>query len=329
MCHVYGTLVARGNISNIKVVMELVGKVLFWIYILVEFVSGSIQTVSSLDVILHHTPALTCTYTYDMGNPDWIFIRWYKMNGTESIPLAFMQRNSDPSWLETAPEEIKNHTTLMDSSTDNSVSFDIRIDDFLCSDEGTYKCEVFTLLKTLMSTTELHAAAHPGPPRIHDDLIQVKENDSFSIHCHANIGIPPIELRWSYKPKDINAYTLITKGVRQENSQAKDCTFKGTSSLTVVMSEELDGAHFLCATSGEIGHDGNPRNFDEVELQLHRTTTTTLPTTTTACDGKNGKSCDQAQAVIDDGKNSANAYQQSLLTVSLIAIVVSRTVFSS
>lgn len=76
--------------------------------------------------------------------------------------------------------------------------------------------------------------------------------------------------RWSYKPKDINAYTLITKGVRQENSQAKDCTFKGTSSLTVVMSEELDGAHFLCATSGEIGHDGNPRNFDEVELQLHR-----------------------------------------------------------
>ena len=80
------------------------------------------------------------------------------MNGTESIPLAFMQRNSDPRWLETAPGEIKNHTTLMDSSTDNSVSFDIRIDDFLCSDEGTYKCEVFTLLKTLMSTTELHAA---------------------------------------------------------------------------------------------------------------------------------------------------------------------------
>ena len=40
MCHVYGTLVERGNISNIKVVMELVGKFLFWIYILVEFVSG-------------------------------------------------------------------------------------------------------------------------------------------------------------------------------------------------------------------------------------------------------------------------------------------------
>ena len=42
----------------------------------------------------------------------------------------------------------------------------------------------------------VYIAAHPGSPRIHEDMIQAKENDTFSLHCHADVGIPPVELRF-------------------------------------------------------------------------------------------------------------------------------------
>ena len=28
-------------------------------------------------------------------------------------------------------------------------------------------------------------------------MIQAKENDTFSLHCHADVGIPPVELRFA------------------------------------------------------------------------------------------------------------------------------------
>ena len=63
---------------------------------------------------------------------------------------------------------------------------------------------------------------------------------------------------------------MVTEGVKQENSKSRDCLYKGTSSLEVVMTEDLDGAVFLCATSAELGENTNPNIFDKVELQLHR-----------------------------------------------------------
>ena len=76
--------------------------------------------------------------------------------------------------------------------------------------------------------------------------------------------------RWSYKPKGVNVYQLITEGVKQENSETRDCNFKGLSSIPIVMTEELDEAVFICATSGELGGKKDRNKYDEVLLQLHR-----------------------------------------------------------
>ena len=66
---------------------------------------------------------------------------------------------------------------------------------------------------------------------------------------------------------------LNSESVKQENSKSRQCIYKGTSSLEVVMTEELDGAIFLCTTSAELRENmenTDSKNFDRVVLQLHR-----------------------------------------------------------
>lgn len=302
-----------------------------WIYFFMEFVNGSsIKTVPALDVIIGHSPTLTCTYTYDIGSKDLIFIRWSKVfEGYPNTPVALMKDGKDPEWLPTAGDLFKENVNLTTSSAATNVAFNLRFRAFGCADEGTYECEVFTYTQTLKSQTELIAKAPPGSPQIHDDVIQVKNNDSFFIHCQSDVGIPPVTLSWLYKSRDKNIYQLVTEAVKQENSKSRQCIYKGTSSLEVVMTEELDGAVFLCATSAELGEDmenTESKHFDRVVLQLHRTTTIPPTTTTTKCPGK---SCEKTLTVIEDDNSSAGVFIPSpllLCAILLLTAILSRTV---
>lgn len=126
---------------------------------MLSYLAGSIQTISKLDVILHHSPSLTCTYNYEIGNKDLIFIRWNKKieNSSETIPLALMREGKDPEWVVTAPGNFYDHVTLLKATGDNSVSLNLRIDDFVCSDEGVYECQIFTFSDELRATSEMNA----------------------------------------------------------------------------------------------------------------------------------------------------------------------------
>ena len=92
-----------------------------------------------------------------------MFIRWNRVleseNGTKKTPLALMKNmvGAAPEWLDKAPEEFMDHVTLMETSEEGAVSFNMRIDEFKCIDEGEYECEIFTYDQPLNARTAIHA----------------------------------------------------------------------------------------------------------------------------------------------------------------------------
>ena len=68
-----------------------------------------------------------------------------------------MKDGKKPEWLPTASQLFKEHVNLTTSTGDNYVSFNLRLREFGCADEGTYECEVFTYTETYKSESELIA----------------------------------------------------------------------------------------------------------------------------------------------------------------------------
>ena len=80
-------------------------------------------------------------------------------NSTEKIPLALMKNTNgaDPQWIDKAPANFKDHVTLSETAVANTVSFNMIIDEFKCTDVGKYECQIYTFDETLIATSELHA----------------------------------------------------------------------------------------------------------------------------------------------------------------------------
>ena len=75
--------------------------------------------------------------------------------------------------------------------------------------------------------------------------------------------------RWMFKLAGRDVYQLVTSGLEQTNRTSGDCTFEGTSTVTVTMTEALDGATYMCYTGTEVDADGTPTQRDRVVIKLH------------------------------------------------------------
>lgn len=70
---------------------------------------------------------------------------------------------------------------------------------------------------------------------------------------------------------DRDIFLKITEDVAQVNvkGQGEECTYRGTSKLEVTMSEEYDGATFMCSIlEAPTESTGSPANSDQVHLML-------------------------------------------------------------
>ncbi|KAL4228900.1 hypothetical protein ACF0H5_011940 [Mactra antiquata] len=243
---------------------------------------NSIETTPELHRHMGENVKLSCAVkTTDPG--DWMFIQWKKETGEGTyMNIASMQNVVlSPDWSPNVPDHFRDHVELQKEDVLDGYALILFIEGFICSDNGTYICEVFTKSNPspMKSQSVLFIEVDPGKPSIHQNVLQVKENDTFDIECTANVGLPPLPLSWSYTLKDSShIYQKILDGFTQENSPTRDCTIRGKSVLTVEMREELDMATFLCATSSELSTDGSKKNYDEVVVQIYGKTTTTTST---------------------------------------------------
>lgn len=246
------------------------------------FVKGDeVVTSGDLSAFMGHRVQLPCKYMPSNGNSDWMFIRWKRTANGETINIASMQNNVfSADWASSVPEHFRDHVELQKRIGEKEYNLDLIIDGFICSDVGVYTCEVFTMSSAtaLSSSTKLDIEAHPGSPMINEDMIEVKENDTFRIECRADIGVPAHTITWAYLLKGAGRYLKVLEGVTQENTPGTECTFRGKSLLTVQMTPNLDGALFLCATV--LTDESKPEIFDEVQIILFGKTTTTTSTTT-------------------------------------------------
>lgn len=276
------------------------------------FVNGdSVVTPGDIKAYMGHRVELPCKYT-PSDRSEWMFIRWKRKTDNGYVNIASMQNKVfSADWASTVPENFRDHVELLKAIGEDKYNLDLVIDGFICSDVGTYVCEVFTMSSNtaISSSTTLDIESHPGSPSIVEDTIEMRENDTYRIECKADVGIPAHTITWASANKESpHIYLKVLDGFIQENTKGPECTFRGTSVLTVTMTEALDGTTYMCSTSSELAEDGKPLNFDEVVVMLIGKSTTTQSTTTTVTE--------KSQYSAGDG-GSASSVSSSLSAILL------------
>ena len=73
--------------------------------------------------------------------------------------------------------------------------------------------------------------------------------------------------RFSYARPDSDVFTLVTEGLEHAtNEDESTCVTTGVSTITVTMSEDMDGARYMCY----IKEADNEEFLDEVVVKLFR-----------------------------------------------------------
>lgn len=287
-----------------------------------QLVQGNtLETQSHLVAYMSQQLLISCKYMHGGGSTTWMFIRWTKLINDQHVPLAVMQNNIFvPEWIDDkALSNFTDHVQLQKEITNNSVSLNLLIDGLKCSDMGTYTCKVYSLnsRNDLEGSSTVDIKVHPGTPFIKEDILEVSENDTFTIICTANVGKPPTEIKWSRSQHGTTVYTSITDNVQQTSNPKDNCTFLGTSEIRLNMTKELDKVEFVCSTSYDT-YSGVPSfNVDLVVLELHRKYTTSIETSTLT------KYIVELNEVIGDGTRTVFIS----LKMSVLSLVISITMY--
>ena len=124
----------------------------------VSMIAGDrIITPETLTEYMGRVPTLTCKFVSTTNQMNWIFMRWNLIKQDNStVPLAIMtSQTRTADWLDTAPPHFQDHVYLKSEMIDSTITFDMRVDGFICSDAGKYMCEIFTFSGDFKGYTEL------------------------------------------------------------------------------------------------------------------------------------------------------------------------------
>ncbi|XP_076110619.1 uncharacterized protein LOC143079264 isoform X1 [Mytilus galloprovincialis] len=238
------------NIHVVIVLFSLIG---------IEAISVQIQATPSEGIFGQNSLQLRCSYTTVTGEFVTGASIQAKINEqfkniatfyTPSVPLN-ATLTTDGNYL-TDRVTLTNPTS---SSTDSAV---IQFSQIACEDEKEYMCQVQYAGSSGSTTSNsgvanLSVIGYPEQPDsepVHISSTGIEEGNNIVFTCTGNVGKPEGKFRWVRYIRNYNGTTIEETSYESQNTTAieipSNCTFHGTSQLTLKMEQLDDNAIVRC-----------------------------------------------------------------------------------
>ncbi|XP_021358743.1 cell adhesion molecule 2-like isoform X3 [Mizuhopecten yessoensis] len=215
-------------------------------------------TVNPVGLLGNNEVELVCTYS--LASVDTVLsILWNRETSKDSETYKHIAQFYPPgssqrhAWLNNFTNPVSGRVVLT-NPTDSSLTAKIKFTSVVCGDERKYECYVVgvsngALIKPA-SVTSLTVRAKPKAIEFNEVEVvpssNVEEGQTVTFTCTGNVGRPAGTFSWTrYKGTTVPTGTTIVSTT--QTSPSTDCTFTGSSVISIPMTKDDNGIFVRCA----------------------------------------------------------------------------------
>nr|XP_022286209.1 uncharacterized protein LOC111099046 isoform X2 [Crassostrea virginica] len=227
-------------------------------------VDSSPLTLKTEDVGLHlHEEKIVLNCTYSKETNEAIFIRsirWKKQIGNTFKNLAcFTSPGGIQPFIEKEMESLYYNRTELIAPTDGSPSAILILKELVCDDAGEYQCLVDyvfdkTNYESTSPSTVAFKATQPTDFTVFPNLI--KENQSLTLSCSADVGAPNGSIKIWKLARNSNVTELIFTSNTSENN-TENCKFVNVT-FNYTVSRDENVTLFRCSSQNILNKGVGP-----------------------------------------------------------------------
>lgn len=100
------------------------------------------------------------------------------------------------------------------------------------------------------------------------DINVIEINNSVTLECSGNVGLPAAQLQWFFKTEKDPLFLLVDGQVNQNYLHSDDCRYVASKQLTIVVTPESNGNVYRCAAESSLVSSSDPRYYDDITVRL-------------------------------------------------------------
>ncbi|XP_021358742.1 nectin-4-like isoform X2 [Mizuhopecten yessoensis] len=230
----------------------------------VWIVSALVWCLFSVGLLGDNEVELVCTYS--LPSVDRVLsISWKRETSKDSGTYDYLAMFTPPG-ASRNPATLTNLTNppvfgrvVLTDPTDSSLTAKMKFTSVVCGDERKYKCNVFGLDANGVqfnpaSVTRLTVRAKPNATPFKEVEVvpssNAEEGQTVTFTCTGNVGRPAGTFLWTkYKGSTVPTGTTIVSTT--QTSPSTDCTYIGSSVISIPMTKDDNGIVIKCALQQE------------------------------------------------------------------------------